>query len=107
MDNQPEIQELIDSRIQATISQYRKIFYGFLAGLGVLIVVTVGSGLIAKQSLIVLLHDVLFELKEERDLSMVVVTHNQELAERTDRILLMKEGVLHSVTSAVSGERYG
>ena len=52
------------------------------------------------------LHNVLFELKEERHLSMVVVTHNQELADRTDRILLMKEGSLHSVTSAVPGERY-
>jgi lipoprotein-releasing system ATP-binding protein len=53
------------------------------------------------------LHDVLFALKEERRLSMVVVTHNHELAERTDRILLMKDGVLETVTSLVAGERYG
>jgi predicted ABC-type transport system involved in lysophospholipase L1 biosynthesis ATPase subunit len=53
------------------------------------------------------LHDVLFALKEERQLSMVVVTHNQELADRTDRILLMRNGVLETVTSVVPGERYG
>jgi lipoprotein-releasing system ATP-binding protein len=53
------------------------------------------------------LHDVLFELKEEQRLSMVVVTHNQELAERTDRILLLRNGVLEPVTSVVPGERYG
>lgn len=53
------------------------------------------------------LHDVLFKLREDRHLSMVVVTHNQELAERTDRILHMKDGVLHDVSFVAPGERYG
>ncbi|MFQ5537888.1 MAG: ABC transporter ATP-binding protein [Gemmatimonadota bacterium] len=41
------------------------------------------------------LHDLLFELKTERNLSMVLVTHNRELASRSDRTLLLEEGRLH------------
>ncbi len=40
------------------------------------------------------LHDLLFGLREERSLSMVLVTHNLELAGRTDRILRLDEGRL-------------
>lgn len=40
------------------------------------------------------LHDVLFGVREERNLSMVLVTHNLELAGRADRILLLEDGVL-------------
>jgi lipoprotein-releasing system ATP-binding protein len=40
------------------------------------------------------LHNLLFELKAERSLSMVIVTHNRDLAERADRILLLAEGRL-------------
>ncbi|MEX2295110.1 MAG: ABC transporter ATP-binding protein [Gemmatimonadota bacterium] len=40
------------------------------------------------------LHDVLFRLREERGLSMVLVTHNRELAARADRTFLLREGVL-------------
>jgi lipoprotein-releasing system ATP-binding protein len=40
------------------------------------------------------LHDLLFELREERGLSMVLVTHNRELAERADRTLLLAGGRL-------------
>ena len=42
------------------------------------------------------LHDILFRLREEHSLSMVLVTHNRELAERTDRMLLLRDGTLHS-----------
>lgn len=42
------------------------------------------------------LHDILFRLREEHRLSMVLVTHNRELAERTDRMLLLRDGKLHS-----------
>lgn len=41
------------------------------------------------------LHDLLFRLKAERELSMVLVTHNRELAGRADRILVLSEGVLN------------
>ncbi|MGD8319939.1 MAG: ABC transporter ATP-binding protein [Gemmatimonadota bacterium] len=41
------------------------------------------------------LHDLLFRLKEERSLSMVVVTHNRNLADRADRTLLLADGRLH------------
>lgn len=41
------------------------------------------------------LHDLLFRLREKRRLSMVLVTHNLELAERADRILRLREGILH------------
>jgi lipoprotein-releasing system ATP-binding protein len=40
------------------------------------------------------LHDLLFRLKEERGLALAVVTHNRELAERADRILVLRDGVL-------------
>ena len=33
------------------------------------------------------LHELLFRLREQRGLSMVIVTHNRELAARADRIL--------------------
>ena len=40
------------------------------------------------------LHDLLFRLRGDRGLAMVLVTHNRELAERTDRILELKDGRL-------------
>jgi lipoprotein-releasing system ATP-binding protein len=41
------------------------------------------------------LHDLLFELRRDRELAMVLVTHNLELAERADRILHLEDGRLH------------
>lgn len=40
------------------------------------------------------LHDLLFRIREERAVSMTIVTHNRELARRADRILLLIDGVL-------------
>lgn len=40
------------------------------------------------------LHDLLFQLKERRELSIVLVTHSPELASRADRILQLRDGVL-------------
>ncbi len=40
------------------------------------------------------LHDLLFRLREEKGLAMVLVTHNAELAHRADRILKLEEGVV-------------
>jgi len=47
------------------------------------------------------LHDLLFALVRERGTALVVVTHNQPLAERADRVLLLRNGILHDV----SGQR--
>ena len=41
------------------------------------------------------LHDLLFDLRERRSLSLVVVTHNMDLASRADRISTMERGRLH------------
>jgi len=41
------------------------------------------------------LHDLLFTLRRDRELAMVLVTHNTELAERADRILHLEDGRLH------------
>jgi len=41
------------------------------------------------------LHELLFRLREEEGTSMVLVTHNLELARRSDRILELRDGVLH------------
>ena len=42
------------------------------------------------------LHDLLFELRARRDLSIVVVTHNRDLAARADRTLVLTGGRLQS-----------
>ena len=41
------------------------------------------------------LHDLLFELRRKRALSLVVVTHNLDLAGRADRTLVLESGRLH------------
>ena len=46
------------------------------------------------------LHDILFHLRESQHLGMVLVTHNQELASRADRVLELSEGRLHEVARA-------
>lgn len=43
------------------------------------------------------LHDLLFEMRGGRNLAMVLVTHNAELAQRTDRVLRLEDGRLHAV----------
>jgi lipoprotein-releasing system ATP-binding protein len=45
------------------------------------------------------LHDLLFRLRRELQLAVVVVTHNRELAERADRILVLRDGVLEEADS--------
>ena len=40
------------------------------------------------------LHDLLFDLRERRGLSLVVVTHNRDLAARADRVLVLEAGRL-------------
>lgn len=40
------------------------------------------------------LHDLLFQLKDDHDLAMVLVTHNRALAARADRILQLDKGIL-------------
>jgi lipoprotein-releasing system ATP-binding protein len=44
------------------------------------------------------LHDLLFRLRDTRRLSMVIVTHNPDLAHRADRILVMSDGRLQPPT---------
>jgi lipoprotein-releasing system ATP-binding protein len=46
------------------------------------------------------LHDLLFQLKEEQELSMVLVTHNLELAARADRGLLLRDGHLEPASES-------
>jgi lipoprotein-releasing system ATP-binding protein len=41
------------------------------------------------------LHDLFFRLRDEHGVALVVATHNRELAERTDRILEVRDGRLH------------
>jgi lipoprotein-releasing system ATP-binding protein len=42
------------------------------------------------------LHELFFRLRDEHDVALVLATHNRELAERADRVLLLKEGHLRS-----------
>ena len=46
------------------------------------------------------LHDLLFHLRESQRLGMVLVTHNQELASRADRILELRDGRLYEAAGA-------
>ncbi len=56
------------------------------------------------------LHKVLFDLVRHHDTALVVVTHNAALAERTDRVLELRDGLLRRVPEsdvepASTGER--
>ncbi len=42
------------------------------------------------------LHELLFRLREEEGTSMVLVTHNLDLARQSDRVLELRNGVLHN-----------
>lgn len=46
------------------------------------------------------LHDLFFRLRADHGVALVVATHNRELADRADRILLLKEGRLQSLYPA-------
>ena len=48
------------------------------------------------------LHDLLGELSRDLEIGMVVVTHNQSLAARADRILLLEDGKLTDVATPVA-----
>jgi len=48
------------------------------------------------------LHDLFLRLRQETRVAMVMATHNRELAERADRILVVKDGQLSS-TDPVTG----
>jgi len=45
------------------------------------------------------LHDLLFDIRQERALSMVLVTHNLTLARRAERVLSLERGGLHPEAS--------
>jgi lipoprotein-releasing system ATP-binding protein len=45
------------------------------------------------------LHELLFRLREEEGTSMVLVTHNLDLARQSDRILELRNGILHQEAS--------
>jgi lipoprotein-releasing system ATP-binding protein len=49
------------------------------------------------------LHELLFRLREEEGTSLVLVTHNLELARQSDRVLELRDGVLHN--SVTGGPR--
>jgi len=42
------------------------------------------------------LHDTFFRIRDEHGLALVLATHNRELADRADRVLLLREGKLQS-----------
>jgi lipoprotein-releasing system ATP-binding protein len=44
------------------------------------------------------LHDLLFQLRERRALSLVIVTHNEDLAARADRCTVLIDGRLQPET---------
>jgi putative ABC transport system ATP-binding protein len=45
--------------------------------------------------------ELMFSMRAERDCALVLVTHDQRLAERCDRVLTMDAGVLHGAAEAV------
>jgi lipoprotein-releasing system ATP-binding protein len=55
------------------------------------------------------LHELLFRLREEKGTSMVLVTHNLALAGQSDRILELRDGVLHDdvIANRAGEERAG
>ena len=53
------------------------------------------------------LHDLLFRIRAEVGLAMVLVTHNRELAGRADRILEVQDGVLRQAEMEADGLHLG
>jgi predicted ABC-type transport system involved in lysophospholipase L1 biosynthesis ATPase subunit len=51
------------------------------------------------------LHDLLFRLREEEGTALVLVTHNLALANRSDRVLRLENGILQPDGNAPSLER--
>lgn len=49
------------------------------------------------------LHDLLFRIRADRGLALVLVTHNQELAARANRILGLRDGVLQQAGPGAAG----
>lgn len=43
------------------------------------------------------LHDMFFRLRQEHGVALVLATHNRELADRTDRVLRVREGTLEGL----------
>ena len=41
-----------------------------------------------------ILHDLFFDLRDKLGLTIIIVTHNEELASRADRSLRMADGVI-------------
>jgi putative ABC transport system ATP-binding protein len=46
--------------------------------------------------------DLLFKIIKDQNMSMVLVTHNTELASKCDRVLKLEEGLLRDVTTQIS-----
>jgi lipoprotein-releasing system ATP-binding protein len=46
------------------------------------------------------LHDLFFRLRAEHGVAMILATHNRELADRADRVLLIEDGRLQSLYTA-------
>lgn len=46
------------------------------------------------------LHELFFRLRTEHGVALILATHNRELAERTDRVLEVRDGTLQSVSRA-------
>jgi len=53
------------------------------------------------------LHDLLRVLNRERELTIVVATHNERLAARCDRVLRLHDRRLHRVDGPAAGDRAG
>jgi lipoprotein-releasing system ATP-binding protein len=41
------------------------------------------------------LHELFFKLRDEFNQTFVIVTHNESLAEMTDRKIIMRDGLVH------------
>jgi hypothetical protein len=75
------VAEMVDAAVKKKVAEYKRVSLAFLAGVGVLFTVLIGSGLVSERSLILRLHDEIFGFESNLDRALssnVAVSYSNE-----------------------------